>query len=72
MRVHGRAIIQNWQYCNNYYNLKTDGVGRVVGVRCRAVTQVKHLFGGSVLGWMTAGPQLAHRNAEWEVIFRDW
>ena len=47
----------------------------MIGVRCRAITQVKQLFAGSVLGWVTAGPRPAHRNVEREVIFQrllDW
>ena len=39
------------------------------------MTQVKQLDAGSVLGWVTAGPRPAHRNAEREVIFQetvDW
>ena len=51
-------------------SLITDSVRCVGGVRCQAITQVKQLFAGSVLGWATAGPRPAHRNAEWEVIFQ--
>ena len=57
------------------YYYYTDSVRCVVGVRCQAITQVKQLFAGSVLGWVTAGPRHAHRNAEREVIFQrllDW
>ena len=58
-----------------YEKKKKNSVGCVVGVRCQAITQVKQLFAGSVLGWVTAGPRPAHRNAEREVIFQrlvDW
>ena len=47
----------------------------MVGVQCQAVTQLKQLSAGSVLGWVTAGPRPACRNAEREVIFSetvDW
>ena len=47
----------------------TDSVRCVVGVRCQAITQLKQLFVGSVLGWVTAGARPAHRNAERAVIF---
>ena len=53
----------------------TDSVRCVVGVRCQAITQIKQLFAGSVLGWVTAGPRPAHRNTEREVMFQrllDW
>ena len=53
----------------------TDSVRCVVGVRHQTVTQVKQLGAGSVLGWVTAGPRTAYRNAEREIIFRepiDW
>ena len=40
----------------------------MVGVRYQAVTQVKQLGAGSVLGWVTASPRPAYRNAEREVI----
>ena len=48
----------------------TDSVRCVVGVRCQAITQVMELFAGSVLGWLTADPWPAHRNAEQEVVFQ--
>ena len=47
----------------------------MVGVRCQAITQVKQLGAGSVLGWVTTGPRPVNRNAEREVIFLeilDW
>ena len=53
----------------------TDSVRCVVGVQYQAITQIKQLFAGSVLGWVTAGPRPAHRHAEQEVIFSetvDW
>ena len=48
---------------------QTDSVRCVVGVRCQAITQVKQLLAPSVLGWVTAGPRPAQRNAEREVAF---
>ena len=42
----------------------------MVGVRCQAITHVKQRFAGLVLGWVTAGPRPAHRNAEREVMFQ--
>ena len=33
---------------------------------CQAITQVKQFGAGSVLGWVSAGPRPAHRNAERE------
>ena len=34
------------------------------------IKKKKKLFAGSVLGWVTAGPRPAHRNAEREIIFQ--
>ena len=61
--------------CGKIILYLTDNIRCVVGFRCQAITQVKQLFAGSVLGWVTAGPRPAHRNAEREVIFQrllDW
>ena len=58
-----------------YNCLRTDSVRCVLGVRYQAVIQVKQSGVGSVLGWVTAGPRPAYRNAEREVIFSepvDW
>ena len=44
------------------YSVRTDSIWYVVGVRFQAITQVKQRY-GSVLGWVTAGPCFAHRNA---------
>ena len=61
-----------------YIKSITDSVRCVVGVRSQAITQVKQLRAGPVLGslgWVTVGPRPAHRNAEWHVIFQrlvDW
>ena len=38
----------------------TDSVRCVVGGRCQAITQVKQLFAGSVLGWMVAACTSKH------------
>ena len=68
-------LIMHLEIYLKYISHRTDSVRCVVGVRCQAITQVKQLFAGSVLGWLTAGPRLAHRNAEREEIFQrlvDW
>ena len=67
------VYMQNFVRTNKKYitwkqTIITDSVRCVVGVRCQAITQVKQLFAGSVLGWVTAGPRPAHPNAEREVI----
>ena len=51
------------------FDIKTESVWCVVGVRHRAVTRVKQLGAGSVFGWVTAGPRPAYQNAEREIIF---
>ena len=46
----------------------TDSIWCSVSVRCLAITQVKHLDVDTVLGWMNASLQPAHRNTECGVI----